>query len=271
MANNEQNKFNPTDGREGFMEDQHLDPEGMTAEEIKAYFDEVEPMSDDEVEALYARVVPGLMEELDRKADRRRTGTAHRARRAILMAACLTLVLSMAVQAFDIPIWESIGSWTQEHLDVDVFPDGSVDSAVDDHMFSEAERLTWGDEVCTALEEMGIFPSLPEWKPSGLTLESADYSQSKDGHKCLCAIYTMAGDEFMQFFVENMFDVTYEFQEAVERDVEYKKTLEISGIEYHSISNLDNNMITWYYQDFAFTIISSIDSSLLEKMVESTR
>ena len=238
MATNEQNRTDPGMEKEVSEQEQPIDFERMTAEEIKAYFDEAEPVTDEEFEKFRSRMEPRLLKAAAAQNRRSCIRSSRKARRVLMAAATLTLVFSMlAVQAFDPSLWDSIGFWTQEHLDVEVYPEGCVNGLDGDRVYSAEERATWGDEVCSALEEMGIHTPLPTWMPEGLELDKLDYSQCDDGYAYFYAEYREPSGEYLRFLSERVPNAAYEFQDSIERDVSYKKVFKKGDIEYHSISN----------------------------------
>lgn len=270
MATNEQNRTDPGMEKEVSEQEQPIDFERMTAEEIKAYFDEAEPVTDEEFEKFRSRMEPRLLKAAAAQNRRSCIRSSRKARRVLMAAATLTLVFSMlAVQAFDPSLWDSIGFWTQEHLDVEVYPEGCVNGLDGNRVYSAEERATWGDEVCSALEEMGIHTPLPTWMPEGLELDKLDYRQDEDGYVFLNAEYLSSDGEFLHFCLERIPGTLYEFQDAIERDVSYRKNFTMNEIEYHSISNNDQSTIAWYWDSFSFTISGSLDPAPLERMISS--
>ena len=94
----------------------------MSAKELQDYYDRVEPLSDDEVNAIYDRVMPKIAYEIasdNQQKKPRHIGSS--IKKTVLVAICMTLMLSVVAQALGIPVWEMVLSWTQEHLIVQVF------------------------------------------------------------------------------------------------------------------------------------------------------
>lgn len=120
-------------------------------EEIRAYLNQVEPITDEEVERFYERLKPKLLREIEKmpakKPCRRKIGKISAIAAAILLMALAT------AQALGLNVIGGIMSLTKEHLVMDI--DDAALPRSGRTAFSDAERETWGDEICAVFEAYG--------------------------------------------------------------------------------------------------------------------
>lgn len=101
----------------------------MSAEEVRAHFDAIEPIDQAEVDESFQRLFPKIMDkalEVERKREPRRASV--RIRRGIVFAICLILMLSAVAQALGIPVWSTVVEWTKEHLVLKITSSGDTPS-----------------------------------------------------------------------------------------------------------------------------------------------
>ena len=195
--------------------------------------------------------------------------------RAVLAAVLLVLLLSVAAQAFGIPVWRMFVSKTDEELEIRILKDeadGSFPLLVKTE-FTDGERKAWGEEVCSEFEKNGFCPVLPEWKPDGFKLGQifvmADEFDSAYGSVWFCG----EDNRNITIVVERMADPEFfcNYVGGVESDENEAKVRIIDGVEYMYGTNLDNTWITWMYADLMYTMFSTEDFDMYWKMIESMR
>ena len=242
----------------------------MSAKELQDYYDRVEPLSDDEVNAIYDRVMPKIAYEIasdNQQKKPRHIGSS--IKKTVLVAVCMTLMLSVVAQALGIPVWETIVSWTKEIMLVDISYSGNTDESSRNHSFSQAERLTWGDDVCNAFEEIGYCPSLPTFMPTNMILDELLYFSEEEGVAYISALYSDSDGTTLKLVAEALPDGGFVNQTGNERDDSYTEIYEVNGTTFYALSNLDRNSVNWYVNNMSIKITSVVDTEILKDMILS--
>lgn len=246
----------------------------MSAKEIQDYYDRVEPLSDDEVNAIYDRVMPKIAYEIasdNQQKKPRHIGSS--IKKTVLVAVCMTLMLSVVAQALGIPVWEMIISWTNDHLIMTISHARNTITAPDyeRQAFTHSERETWGDDICNAFDELHFYPALPTQKPSNLQLDDLFYTKDDIGRIYLSALFTAPDDNSLMLVVEKIPDEQYNpsYMLATERDLSSAKEIDIGGITYYYVTNLDTNSFVWQNNSTILSIFTSYDADIITKMLES--
>lgn len=246
----------------------------MSAKELQDYYDRVEPLSDDEVNAIYDRVMPKIAYEIasdNQQKKPRHIGSS--IKKTVLVAICMTLMLSVVAQALGIPVWEMVLSWTQEHLIVQVFYNESRGTFEDNNRqeFTAPEKQTWGDDVCLAFRDLEFYPPLPRCKPEGLSLVDLFYMEDELGGLFVHTFYMDSRDNYLTFVVEKLppeqYNATYDL--SIERDLLESQYKDIDGISYYYVTNNGENTFVWGYNDVIYTVYTSIPPETVWDMLES--
>lgn len=242
----------------------------MSAKEIMDYYDREEPLSDDEVNAIYNRVMPRIAYEIvSDKLQKKPRHIGSSIKKTVLAAICITLMLSVVAQALGIPVWKTIVSWTKEIMLVDISYSGNTDETARNHSFSQDERLTWGDDVCNAFEEIGYCPSLPTFMPSNLSLDELLYFSEEEGVAYISALYSDSEGTTLKLVAEALPDGGFVNQIGNERDDSYTAIYEINGTTFYALSNFDRNSVSWYVNNMSIKITSIVDPETLKAMILS--
>lgn len=242
----------------------------MSAKEIMDYYDREEPLSDDEVNAIYNRVMPRIAYEIvSDKLQKKPRHIGSSIKKTVLVAICITLMLSVVAQALGIPVWKTIVSWTKEIMLVDISYSGNTDETARNHSFSQDERLTWGDDVCNAFEEIGYCPSLPTFMPSNLSLDELLYFSEEEGVAYISALYSDSEGTTLKLVAEALPDDGFVNQIGNERDDSYTAIYEINGTTFYALSNFDRNSVSWYVNNMSIKITSIVDPETLKAMILS--
>lgn len=191
------------------------------------------------------------------------------ARRIIIAAICAILMLSVVSMALGVPIWEMLVVWTKEHLSIDVSHKGSVEEQVSREGFSEDERQTWGEKVCAAFEDMGVYPALPTWKPEGYDLYSILNMSDETGYAYADALYHDKDGKTLKLLLEILPSNPYEYGISIERDEAQSRVFTIDGTRYFLVSNLDTNTAAWMYGNVSYRLSGHQSFDTLEKMIRS--
>lgn len=243
----------------------------MSRDEIQAYLDAVEPIEDAEVDQIMNRIYPRIANAIE-SADASKAVHRHAwpKKRIIAIAACAILMLPMIAQALGLPIWETIVSWTSEHLNINISQNQSDFERVDRKSYSQAERQVWGDELCDGFEDLGACPALPTWKPEGYSAFYCNfYIDDEDGYAFVNAVYQGKTDLDMTLTLEVFPSVPIEYTMSVERDEKQSKEFTIDAVQYYLVSNLDTNTAVWRYKNVTYQIAGPISFDDLEKMIRS--
>lgn len=246
----------------------------MSAKELQDYYNRVEPLSDDEVNAIYDRVMPKIAYEIasnNQHKKPRHIGSS--IKKTVLVAICMTLMLSVVAQALGIPVWETIVSWTRDHLILRIsHTDNTIPTSNSERSsFSQSEKETWGDDICNAFEELNFYPALPNQKPSNLKLDDLFYTIDDIGGIYLSALFTSTDDDSLILVVERIPDEQYDttYTLATERDLSTSKEIDIDGITYYYVTNIDTISFTWQNDNAIFSIFTTYDADIIVKMLES--
>ena len=242
-------KTNRSSGKEAFDDYDFKRMKHMNAEEIMAYLDKIEPVSDDEVERFFERIAPKTSSATESLEPQRRKSFRFSAKTVAWAAVCLTLVFSLAAQALGMNVWGAIVSWTSELLVADISSTGEKNVLVQRDAFTAAERETWGDDVCNAFEELGIYGDE----------ETASVN----------ALYKGRDEKYLMLIVDKMPGSEYAYQANYEQDPGSLHTYEINGIPYYVISNMGSYGANWFVDNMALGISGSITLDDLEKMILS--
>ena len=175
-----------------FLE-QDPDFEAMTAEEILAFFEALEPdVTNEELEEIGRRVYPKIITKIEREQQEKEGKHRRIGRKGLAVAViCSLLAVSAIAQALGVPVWTSVIQWTEEHFIMQFFPSQSAMVAMDvsQKNISAAVHETWGDEVCDVLMELDSVPDLPTWKPEGFRFETVDIFSTSDSSVLFSAVY----------------------------------------------------------------------------------
>lgn len=193
--------------------------------------------------------------------------------RAVLAAVLLVLLLSVAAQAFGIPVWRMIVSKTDEEYEIRIRKDesGDVLPVLIKTEFTDGERKTWGEEVCSEFEKNGFCPVLPEWKPDRFEPEDIFVMTDEFGGAYASMLYYGENGGRFKILVERMGDPEYfhNYVGGIEKDDNEVRMRSIDGIEYMYGTNIDRVWITWMYADLVYSITSTEDFDMCWKMIES--
>lgn len=261
-------KTNRSSGKEAFDDYDFKRMKHMNAEEIMAYLDKIEPVSDDEVERFFERIAPKTSSATESLEPQRRKSFRFSAKTVVWAAVCLTLVFSLAAQALGMNVWGAIVSWTSELLVADISSTGEKDVPAQRNAFTAAERETWGDDVCNAFEELGIYPELPTWKPEGMKLDELVYYNRED-RMSVKTFYVGEDNMTLRLAVDVIHGSDTKYQANFERDSVFSRIYEIDGVQYYMTSNSRRYRANWFLDNMSLSISGSIDYSDLEKMIYS--
>lgn len=223
------------------------------------------------------RDVNAVMEYVLSADSARRPSLSFRSKvvRAVLAAVLLVLLLSVAAQAFGIPVWRMFLNKTDEEFEMRILKDeadGSFPLLVKME-FTDGERKAWGEEVCSEYEKNGFYPVLPEWKPDGFEPEDIFVMTDEFGGAYASMLYEGEDDRNFVITVERMGDPEFfhSYVGGIVSDENDAKARSIDGVEYMYGTNLDNTWITWMYADLMYTMFSTEDFDMCWKMIESMR
>lgn len=238
-------------------------------EEIRAYLNQAEPITDEEVERFYARLKPEILREIERmpakKPRRRKIG------KISAIAAAVLLMALAAAQALGLNVIGGIMSLTKEHLIMDVRNAALPRSGRT--AFSDAERETWGEEVCSKFESLGYFPMLPEWKPEGMELkELVVYGDDEEieGPASINALFTDSNDRVLSLSADEIPEGS-SFRSYVERDENYEKTYYVGDTPVYVVSNGKYYSATWMSDGMYVHVNEGVSLEAMERMVNSMR
>lgn len=262
-------KTNRSSGKEAFDDYDFKRMKHMNADEIMAYLDKIEPVSDDEVERFFERIAPKTSSATESLEPQRRKSFRFSAKTVAWAAVCLTLVFSLAAQALGMNVWGAIVSWTSELLVANISSTGEKNVLVQRDAFTAAERETWGDDVCNAFEELGIYPELPTWKPEGMKLDELVYYDGEEGFMSVSAFYTAEGNITLMLTADALYGSDVKFHDNFERNSDFSRVYEIDGVQYYMTSNNGRYRGNWLLDNMSLSISGSIDYSDLEKMIYS--
>lgn len=246
----------------------------MSAKELQDYYDRVEPLSDDEVNAIYDRVMPKIAYEIasnNQQKKPRHIGSS--IKKTVLVAVCMTLMLSVVAQALGIPVWETIYSWTQEHLLISIFhtKNSALSTESIRYEFSSGEKQVWGDDICKAFEELDFYPPLPQWRPDNLSVDDLFYMKDDIGGIYVHALFSDIADHTFTFEVEKIAnhqsDVSYDL--ALERDLAESQIINIDGLQYYHVTNLGSHSIVWLYDDILYSVFTTYDFDIAWDIIQS--
>lgn len=243
----------------------------MSRDEIQAYLDAVEPIEDAEVDQIMNRIYPRIANAIE-SADASKAVHRHAwpKKRIIAIAACAILILPVIAQALGLPIWETIVSWTSEHLNIDISQNQVIDEVTERKDFSEQERKIWEDDTCEAFLSVGICPALPTWKPEGyLLFDLSSYRVEDEGYGFVNALYQNEDGKVLNMMLEILPSDSYEYGISVERDEKQSKEFIIDGIQYYLASNIDTNIAVWRYKNVIYQLSGPLSFDDLEKMIRS--
>lgn len=237
-------------------------------EEIRAYLNQAEPITDAEVERFYARLKPEILREIERmpakKPRRRKIG------KISAIAAAVLLMALAAAQALGLNVIGGIMSLTKEHLVMDI--DDAALPRSGRTAFSDAERETWGEEVCAAFESIGYFPMLPEWKPEGMELEDLIVfdPEEVEGAEAINALFIDSNGKTLSLGADGIPEGA-SFRSYVERDENYEKTYYIGDTPVYVVSNLKYWSATWMSDGMCVHVSEGVSLEAMERMVNSMR
>lgn len=246
----------------------------MSAKELQDYYDRVEPISDDEVNAIYDRVMPKIAYEIaSNNQQKKPRHIVSSIKKTVLVAVCMTLMLSVVAQALGISVWEVILSWTHEHLLIHIQSTHSSEfpSNFDRNTFSENEIQTWGDDFCNALHELDFYPHLPTQKPADLELNDLFYTKDDWGSIYVSAYFTRTDGHTLSLVIEKPTDEQYfvSYDVFVERSPEQAQQRSINGVDFYFFTNIDTNTFVWYDTNIIYTVITSLSPDIIWDMLES--
>lgn len=168
--------------------------------------------------------------------------------RILLVAAALVVLLVGTVQASGLDLWKAFAQWTAETFEFNVSGDVPM------HSTNKSEQLA---ELNHLLIEQGCsVPIVPNYLPSGYTLESIDEVQ----REC-CAVF-MNGDKAL--VIQIHMTETGNASRMEKNDTEPESYV-VNGIEHHIVSNLELYSATWVNEEYECTIygIPSIEDAYM--------
>lgn len=255
-----------------FLE-QDPDFEAMTAEEILAFFEALEPdVTNEELEEIGRRVYPKIITKIEREQQEKEEKHRRIGRRGLAVAViCSLLAVSAIAQALGVPVWDSVIQWTEEHFIMQFFPSQSAMVAMDfsQKNISAAVHETWGDEVCDVLMELDSVPDLPTWKPEGFRLERTKTSIIPTGGWMFFAVYTDDAGNGLVLNVEELSAQDPDYNIEYERNAHSGKVVEHDGIQYYYMENMDRSKIVWLQDGVALYISGDFNEQDAYRMVES--
>ena len=223
------------------------------------------------------RDVNAVMEYVLSADSARRPSLSFRSKvvRAVLAAVLLVLLLSVAAQAFGIPVWRMFLNKTDEVFEMRILKDeadGSFPLLVKTE-FTDGERKAWGEEVCSEFEKNGFYPVLPEWKPDGFELEEILVMTDEFNGAFGSMLYYGENGGRFKILVERMGDPEYfhNYVGCMEKDDNEVRMRSIDGIEYMYGTNIDRVWVTWMYADLVYSMFSTEDFDVCWNMIESMR
>ena len=255
-----------------FLE-QDPDFEAMTAEEILAFFEALEPdVTNEELEEIGRRVYPKIITKIEREQQEKEEKHRRIGRRGLAVAViCSLLAVSAIAQALGVPVWDSVIQWTEEHFIMQFFPSQSAMVAMDfsQKNISAAVHETWGDEVCDVLMELDSVPDLPTWKPEGFRLSTIESEHLPNiGMFITIVLYNDRGDVMILTIAEiPMEDAGY----AIEVEMnEGSGTVEVhNGTTYYYMTNMSQHVVVWEQDGVSINISGNIAEQDIHRMVES--
>lgn len=255
-----------------FLE-QDPDFEAMTAEEILAFFEALEPdVTNEELEEIGRRVYPKIITKIEREQQEKEGKHRRIGRKGLAVAViCSLLAVSAIAQALGVPVWTSVIQWTEEHFIMQFFPSQSAMVAMDvsQKNISAAVHETWGDEVCDVLMELDSVPDLPTWKPEGFRLDRIETSIIPTGGWMFFAIYTDDAGVELVLNVEELSAQNPDYHISYERNADSGKIVEHDGIQYYYMENMDRSKIVWLQDGVALYISGYFSEQDAYRMVES--
>lgn len=238
-------------------------------EEIRAYLNQAEPITDAEVERFYERLKPKLLREIEKmpakKPCRRKIGKISAIAAAILLMALAT------AQALGLNVIGGIMSLTKEHLVMDI--DDAALPRSGRTAFSDAERETWGEEVCAVFEAYGYFPMLPQWRPEGMVLKELvvyGVDEEIEGPVSVNALFTDSNGIVLSLYADEIPEGA-SFRSYVERDENFEKTYYIGDTPVYVVSNGKRWSATWMSDGMCIHMSEGVSLEAMERMVNSMR
>ena len=243
------------------------DFERMTDAEICAFFAALVPdATEAELAAIDRDVSSGLSARLrGSDAGKRRT----KRRGWAVAVVCALLAAGLMAQAAGVPLWRTVARWTQENLIMDYFPSPALQEAQPRRRsLSEAERQTWGEEVCEALAEFDWVPKLPTWKPEGFKLAGVFVDAQLLIGSLVGAAYRSDDGKTMMLYVQELptqwdHSISYESNEGSEEIVER------DGVTYYYFQNMDRSVVVWQDGGVSLDISAEVDRETLRRMIDS--
>lgn len=244
---------------------------GMSADEIRAYFDSEEPITDDEVNRIFNRIYPQLINKIEDNQESRPAYRCTWTRKIVAAAACLTLMLPIVAQAIGVPVWETFVTWTKEHLFIGVSQTNNIGEQLSRKSFSKLERQIWGDDICKALEDTGHHPALPTWKPEEYKPSDIFYMDDGSGYVYVSAQYCDGSDNALNLILEILPLGSHEYEFSIEKDEKQRKEFTADGTQYYLVSNLDTNTAVWQHENVLYQLSGPLEFDTLERIVSSTQ
>ena len=201
----------------------------------------------------------------EKKPRRRKTGKI-----AAIVAAVLLMALATA-QALGLNVIGGIMSLTKEHLVMDV--DDAALPRSGRTAFSDAERETWGEEVCSKFESLGYFPMLPQWRPEGMVLKELvvyGVDEEIEGPVSVNALFTDSNGIVLSLCADEIPEGA-SFRSYVERDENYEKTYYIGDTPVYVVSNGKYYSATWMSDGMYVHVSEGVSLEAMERMVNSMR
>ena len=246
----------------------------MSAVEIQAFYDRVEPVPDEEVREMFDRIMPRISYETSSEKQKKQSRSARgNVAKAALIALSMVLMLSVVAQAMGIPVWETFVIWAKDSMDIHIYrtntPENAYEEAETD--YADPETFVWGDDVYKVFEEIGVFPDLPTYIPEGFELYDMYYITGEDGYVHIDIQFKSKEDRYLNFVIDLFGNDDFIYQTGVEYDVQHSKEITINHITYLFIVNLSNNSVAWNDRYGSYYMSGDIKSDILEDMIRSIR
>ena len=247
--------------------------EDMTQEEIRAFFETLEPeVTDEELEKISRNLYPRIVDQILREdSEKERKHQSVKRWSLVAIVICSLLTVSIIAQALGIPLWTNVVQWTEEHFIMQFFasPNARENNDSSNEGISAEERIAWGDEVCEILAEMSSVPNLPTWKPEGFRLEMVDVFEVSNAGMLLSVAYCNSDEEVLMLTVQELPEQNMEYNIEFERNTQSGKVENHNGIQYYYMENKDQYMVTWQKDGVVLDISGDITEQDARRMIES--
>lgn len=183
-----------------------------------------------------------------------------------LLVLLLVFLSGTVAYAFGFNFMEYVVRWTEEILNITVtvdYPETGIDTQeVQDNTSHGIAR-----DLEDALNELGMHPHLPQWKPDGFRLvETSQYSIEPDITAIDAYYLNDSGQEFYISIYDMKDNVT--FNNEIEKSSYYREYKHNDRI-YYIVKNLEMSTATWFDLNYWITIDGSLSEYQLQQMIDS--